>query len=73
MPTVEVLDASDNRLIAASQAIETGTNDWREFTVDFKAPDGTDGFVVRVARAYCGEVCPLVGLMWLDDFTLVKK
>jgi hypothetical protein len=72
MPTVEVLDPIDNRLIAASTAIETGTNDWQEFKVVFKAPEAVDGFVVRIARSYC-EGCPLVGLLWLDDFSLVKK
>jgi tetratricopeptide (TPR) repeat protein len=73
MPTVEILDPTDNRLIAASSAIATGTNDWQEFTIDFKAPERVDGFVVRVARSYCGDACPIVGILWLDDFSLVKK
>ena len=73
MPLIEVLDPGDNRLIAASSpSIPTGTNDWQEFRIDFKAPDGSDGFVVRLARSYC-EGCPLVGLLWLDDFSLTKK
>ena len=73
MPTLEVLDAVDNRLLAASQAVETGTNDWQERSVEFKVPEGTEGIVVRVARSFCGDACPIVGLMWLDDFVLVKK
>jgi len=72
MPVVEVLDPADNRLIAASSAMPTGTNDWQEFTIDFRAPDSSDGFVIRVARSYC-EGCPLVGLLWLDDLSLTKK
>ena len=73
MPTIEVLDPADNRLIAASPAVATGTNDWQEFTVDLKAPTDSDGFVVRISRSYCGDACPIVGLLWLDDFSLVKK
>jgi hypothetical protein len=72
MPIIEVLDPADNRLIAASSAMPTGTNDWQEFAIDFKAPDSSDGFVIRVARSYC-EGCPLVGLLWLDDLSLTKK
>ena len=73
MPTVEILDPNDNRLIAASSAVATGTNDWQEYSIDFRSQSGTNGFVVRVGRSYCGEACPIVGLLWLDDFELVKK
>jgi cytochrome c-type biogenesis protein CcmH/NrfG len=73
MPTVEVVDPSDNRLIAASPAVATGTNDWQEVALDIKAPDTSDGIVVRVARSYCGEACPIVGIMWIDDFSLTKR
>jgi len=73
MPTVEVIDPIDNRLIASSSAIPTGTNDWQEFAIDFKSPNDVDGFVLRIARSYCGDACPVVGLLWLDDFSLVKR
>jgi hypothetical protein len=73
MPTVEIVDPVDGRLIIASPAVPTGTNDWQEFSVEFKAPDDSDGVVVRVARSYCGEACPLTGILWLDDFALTKK
>lgn len=73
MPVVEILDPEDNRLIASSPSMGTGTNDWQEFTVDFKAPEKSEGFVVRLARSFCGEACPIVGLLWLDDFVLVKR
>jgi len=72
MPQIEVLDPVDTRLIAASQAMASGTNDWQEMTVDFKSPEDADGFIIRLSRSYC-EGCPLVGLIWLDDFSLTKK
>jgi hypothetical protein len=73
MPQIEVLHSTEYRLIAASPAVATGTNDWQEFKVEFTAPHDSDGVVVRLARAYCGDACPIVGLLWLDDFTLTKQ
>ena len=72
LPVLEVLNPVDNRLIAASQAIASGTNDWQEMNIDFKSPEDVDGFVIRLSRSYC-ESCPLVGLIWMDDFSLTKK
>jgi len=73
MPQVEVLDTADYRLLAASPVVSTGTNDWQEFSIGFSVPETSDGVVVRVGRAYCGDACPVVGLLWLDDFVLSKK
>ena len=72
MPLIQVIDP-DSRLIAASTAFPTGTNDWQKVSVGFKSPSNGDGFSIRLARASCGEPCPIVGLLWLDDFSLVKR
>ena len=73
MPTIEVVEASEYRLLAASAAAAIGTNDWQEASVEFEVPENVDGVVVRLARAYCGDACPLVGILWLDDFSLEGK
>ncbi|HEY2866271.1 MAG TPA: carbohydrate binding domain-containing protein [Pyrinomonadaceae bacterium] len=73
MPLIQIVDPVDNRLIAVSPAISTGTNDWQEIEIGFQAPSDVDGFVIRLSRAYCGDTCPIVGLLWLDDFRLVKR
>jgi len=73
MPLIQIVDPVDNRLIAVSPAIATGTNDWQEIAIDFNAPTDVDGFVVRLGRAYCGDACPIVGLLWLDDLSLTRK
>jgi tetratricopeptide (TPR) repeat protein len=73
MPMVEVVDASEYRLLATSPPAATGTNDWKEATVDFQVPESVDGVVIRLARSYCGDACPLVGILWLDDFSLENK
>jgi len=73
MPVVQIVDPADSRLIAVSSAVPTGTNDWQEVSITFRAPTDVDGFVIRLGRAYCGDNCPIVGLLWLDDFTVVKR
>ena len=73
MPLIQIVDPADNRLIAVSPAIASGTNDWQEISIAFKGPQDVDGFVIRVGRAYCGENCPIVGLLWLDDLTVTKR
>jgi tetratricopeptide (TPR) repeat protein len=73
MPLIQIIDPVDNRLIAVSPAIATGTNDWQEIAIDFNAPTDVDGFVVRLGRGYCGDACPIVGLLWLDDLSLTRK
>jgi hypothetical protein len=73
MPQIEVLQSTEYKLIAASPAFPTGTNDWQEMTMDVKAPNDSDGIVIRLARSYCGDACPLVGILWLDDISITRK
>jgi tetratricopeptide (TPR) repeat protein len=72
-PQIEILRSNEFKLIAASPPFPTGTNDWQEMSITFKAPDDSDGVSVRLARSYCGDACPLVGIIWLDDLTLSRK
>lgn len=73
MPLVEIIETTTYGLVAASSPIATGSNDWQEMTVEFKAPRDSEGVVIRLGRSYCGEGCPLVGILWLDDFSLTKN
>jgi hypothetical protein len=73
MPLFEVVETNEYRLLSASPAVATGTNDWQEMTVEFQVPDNTDGVVIRLARAYCGDACLLVGILWVDDLSLEKR
>lgn len=72
-PVVEILDSKDSRLLAASKPFPTGTNDWQEVTIDFTAAEEAEGIFIRTARAYCGDVCPIIGTVWYDDFRLEKR
>ena len=72
-PIVQVLNASNGRLLAASQPAPAGQSDWQEVAVDFKLPPDSDGITLRMSRAACtaeNGVCPIFGTVWYDDFNL---
>jgi tetratricopeptide (TPR) repeat protein len=72
-PTVEIVNANDDKIIVSSKPFPTGSNDWQEITLDFTTPENAEGIIIRMARAYCGEVCPMTGAFWLDDFKISKQ
>lgn len=71
-PTLEIVNAADDKLIAASKPFPTGSNDWQQITLEFATPQNSEGVYIRTARAYCGDVCPIVGTFWIDDFRISK-
>lgn len=71
-PTMEIVNAADNRIIAVSKAFLNESNDWQQIQVEFAQPANSEGVIVRLGRAYCGENCLIVGTIWLDDFNLEK-
>jgi tetratricopeptide (TPR) repeat protein len=71
-PTLEIVNAADNRIIAVSKAFPNDTNDWQQIQTEFTMPAGAEGVILRLARSYCGENCLITGTIWLDDFKLEK-
>jgi len=71
-PMMEVVNANNDISIARTQPFPTGTHDWQPVTVEFSVPVGCDGVTIRTVREPCGEICPISGTMWLDNFSLEK-
>jgi Flp pilus assembly protein TadD len=71
-PNLEVYNVIDNKILATSAAFPSGSNDWKQVTVDFSTPENTEGIAIRTTRVYCGENCPIFGTLWYDDFRLEK-
>ncbi len=69
-PLIEIVNANDNKLIATSGAFPTDTNEWSEIKLDFVSPADAEGVLIRLDRAYCGDACPIVGTVWIDEFAL---
>ncbi|MCU1288847.1 MAG: hypothetical protein JWN60_1076 [Acidobacteria bacterium] len=72
-PTFEIINANDDKLINTSKPFPTGSNDWQEITLDFTTPQNSEGLFIRAARAYCGDICPIFGTFWIDDFRLSRQ
>jgi hypothetical protein len=71
-PTFEVVNAADNKLLSTSPAFPSGTNDWQQTTIEFTTPENSNGIFIRTSRGFCGDSCPIVGVVWLDEFELSK-
>lgn len=70
-PLIEIINANDDKLIAAGKAFESGsTESWQKQEIEFTAPPNAEGIMIRVGRAFCGNQCPLFGTIWLDDFLI---
>ena len=71
-PLVQVISTRQNVGIASTEPFAAGSEDWKQVTLEFVAPDDFDGVHVRTGRVACGEECPISGTIWYDDFRLAK-
>lgn len=74
-PVLIVFDAVDNATLATSSPLPGETNDWQKVTLDFTANSKHDGITVGFYRAACGgegQICPIFGTVWYDDFNLQR-
>ena len=71
-PTLEILNSNDYKLLAAGKPFPVGTNEWQPMEIEFDVPNNTEAVTIRTGRLYCGNACPIVGTIWLDDFKLEK-
>ena len=71
-PLLEIVDAVNDKGIAASAPFPSNTDDWQPVKMEFTAPADATAVAIRTTRTFCGEVCPIVGTFWYDDFKLEK-
>jgi len=74
-PSVTINNEVNGGPLAVSQPAPTGTNDWRQVTVDFKTRPKEDGISIVFTRGTCSdakEICPIFGTVWYDDFNLQR-
>ncbi len=72
MPQLQIVNGVDDKIITLSPAFPTGTNDWQQITIDFTAPAECSGIVIRTVRGFCGQDCPITGIVWYDEFDLKR-
>lgn len=71
-PLVQVWNIPDGMPIAQTEPFPSGTADWQQYSLEFTAPEGVQGVGIRTARAICGAQCPIVGMLWYDEFKLER-
>lgn len=73
-PVVVILDGANNEPITYSTPLPSGTNNWQKISLDFKTR-ASDGIIVMIGRLPCavGDVCPIFGTVWYDDFSLQSR
>ena len=68
---IVLTDATDNQILAKSNAFPSATGAWQEWSVEFKAQ--SEPVVISLVRDNCtSSPCPIFGVVWLDDFSLQK-
>jgi len=71
-PHLEIINANDEKIIKLSEPFPSGTQDWTAASVEFTTPPNAQAVALRLDRVYCGDACPIVGTLWIDDFRLEK-
>lgn len=72
LPLLELRSAKDHEMLAVSPAFASGTSDWREVNLEFSMPDESDGTYLVSSRETCTDECPMNGIFWLDDFSILR-
>lgn len=69
-PLFEIVNANDQKIITTTANFPSGTQDWTQIATEFSTPANSEAVMIRLDRAYCGDACPVIGTIWIDDFNL---
>ncbi|PWT93009.1 MAG: hypothetical protein C5B55_05290 [Blastocatellia bacterium] len=74
-PFVQILNASDQSVLASSSEAPNGDSDWNRTSVSFKTGDKTEAIKIHLARTPCekDKICPIFGAVWYDDFSIKRQ
>jgi hypothetical protein len=74
LPLVTITDARTHKLLAETVPLASGTNEWREFSIDFQTFAAGDAITISIARQSCTtKPCPIFGRAWFDNFELQSR
>ena len=72
-PRIVLTDATDEQILAKSEAFPQSTGSWQQLEVEFTTPPAAEAIVVSLKRENCASSpCPIFGAIWLDEFALHK-
>lgn len=72
-PRIVVTDAKSNQVLGKSDAFSQSTGTWQQMNVEFATPRDGGAVIIRLTRDSCAtSLCPIFGVLWLDEFSLQK-
>ena len=72
-PRIVLTDATDEQILAKSEAFPQSTGSWQQLEVEFTTPPAAEAIVVSLKRENrASSPCPIFGAIWLDEFALHK-
>jgi Tetratricopeptide repeat len=71
--TVSEADGAGTSQLLASTALPAESASWRDYSISFQTGKATQVIIINVNRQSCSSPCPAFGLVWLDDFSLLKQ
>lgn len=74
-PVVVISDATDETILASSEAAPNGNNDWQRVSLSFKTGAKSEAVRLKISPTSCADnsVCPIFGTVWYDDFDLKPR
>jgi len=74
LPGLTIIDAGSGQTLGQSGAFPLATNGWRDYTIEFTAPEKSATVQIVVQRDRCSRSpCPIFGRLWLDGVVLSAK
>ena len=72
-PRIVLTDAMNHQILVKSDVFPESTPSWQQMTVEFTVPQSSEAVVISLARDNCSSsLCPIFGVVWLDEFVLQK-
>lgn len=78
LPVVQIIikqpDQQNFEKIAGETTLSLNEKNWLQSSIEFETDQSTEAVEIRLTRKSCAEsLCPIFGMLWLDDFHLEKK
>ena len=72
-PALQVVSANDNQVLGTSEMFPPDLSEWTRSSIQFRTGKNTSAVSIRTFRPSCGEQCALAGVVWYDDFELIRR
>ena len=72
-PLLILTDATNEKVLSASEQFPNSTDGWRDYSIDFATEQGTVALQITLRRTCPSSPCPIFGRLWLDDFSLEPR